>query len=78
MAVLPVATAFAPVTAIQRTILGAALVLSVILPWLAAAVVGRWLEPLRKTTLALREMTAGRRVLSALPVTCLLYTSRCV
>ncbi len=69
VAVLPVATAFAPVTAIQRTILGAALVLSVILPWLAAAVVGRWLEPLRKTTLALREMTAGRRVLSALPVT---------
>ena len=69
VAVLPVEAAFAPVTAFQRTILGAALAVSVILPWLAAVVMGRWLEPLRKTTSALREMTAGRRALAALPAT---------
>ncbi len=68
VAVLPVEAAFAPMTAIRHTILGAALVLSVAVPWLAAALVGRWLRPLRKTTVALREMTAGRRVLAALPV----------
>jgi diguanylate cyclase (GGDEF)-like protein/PAS domain S-box-containing protein len=68
VAVLPVEKAFAPVSAFRRTIFGAALISSVILPWLAALVVGRWLKPLRKTTLALREMTAGQRVLAPLPV----------
>ena len=66
---LPVAIAFAPTAALQNAILIAALVLSLIVPWLAAVVVGRWLRPLRETTAALREMTAGQRPLTALPAT---------
>ncbi|MFO1372852.1 MAG: EAL domain-containing protein [Candidatus Competibacteraceae bacterium] len=67
--VLPVAAAFAPVTALQNTILGAALFLSIVVPGLVTPVVRAWLGPLRKITLALREMTTGRRALEALPVT---------
>lgn len=65
---LPVKTAFAPLAALQRTFLVAALALSVILPWLAAALVGHWLKPLRTATSALREMTLGQRPLASLPV----------
>jgi len=39
---LPVEAAFAPMIALRHTLLAAALVLSVILPWLAAALVGHW------------------------------------
>jgi diguanylate cyclase (GGDEF)-like protein/PAS domain S-box-containing protein len=67
--VLPVAIAFAPVTAVQNTILGAALFLSVVIPLLAMLVIHRWLAPLRDTTRALREMTTHQRALEALPVT---------
>ena len=66
---LPVEAAFAPMIALRHTLLAAALVLSVILPWLAAALVGHWLKPLRKASSALREMTVGQRALAALPVT---------
>ncbi|HCK81508.1 MAG TPA: hypothetical protein DIC59_08585, partial [Candidatus Competibacteraceae bacterium] len=65
---LPVAAAFAPVAALQKALLIAASVLSLIVPWLAA-VAGRWLRPLRETTSALREMTVGQRPLAALPAT---------
>ncbi|MCC9000874.1 MAG: PAS domain S-box protein [Candidatus Contendobacter sp.] len=67
--VLPVAIAFAPVTAVQNTILGAALFLSVVIPLLATLVIHRWLAPLRDTTRALREMTTHQRALEPLPVT---------
>jgi len=65
---LPVSSAFAPIAALQRTLLGAALILSLIVPWLAAAVVGYWLRPLRQTTSALREMTLDQRSLRPLPI----------
>ena len=66
---LPTAEAFAPVAAMQRAILGVALLLSLVVPCLVVWVAGRWLGPLRKATLALREMTSGRRALAVLPVT---------
>ncbi|MDG4607149.1 MAG: PAS domain S-box protein, partial [Candidatus Contendobacter sp.] len=66
---LPTAIAFAPVTAVQNTILGAALFLSVIIPLLSTLVIRRWLAPLRNTTQALHAMSANQRALEALPVT---------
>ncbi len=65
---LPTAEAFAPVRAIQNTILGAALFLSVAVPLLAVGVTRRWLKPLREATAALGEMTGGERALEPLPV----------
>ncbi len=66
--VLPTAEAFAPVRIIQNTILGAALVLSLVVSLLVVWVTGRWLKPLRNTTAALGEMTRGERALEPLPV----------
>ena len=66
---LPTGKTFAPVTAMQKAILGVALALSLVVPILVVGVAGRWLGPLRQTTHALREMTSGCRALAALPVT---------
>lgn len=66
---LPVAIAFAPVTAVQNTIMSVAIFLSLVIPLLAALMVRHWLMPLRDTTRALREMTTHQRALEALPVT---------
>jgi len=66
--VLPTAEAFASVRTIQHTILGAALILSLVVPLLAVWVTGRWLKPLRDATAALGEMTRGERPLEPLPV----------
>ncbi|MBK8751457.1 MAG: PAS domain S-box protein [Candidatus Competibacteraceae bacterium] len=69
VAVLPVAIAFAPITAVQNTILSAALFLSLVIPLLATLVIHHWLAPLRDTTRALRNMATGQRLLEPLPVT---------
>ncbi|HRD67179.1 MAG TPA: EAL domain-containing protein [Candidatus Competibacter sp.] len=69
VAALPTEKVFAPVAAMQETILGVALALSLVVPVLVVWMAGRWLGPLRQTTFALRQMTSGRRALAALPVT---------
>ncbi|MCC9002561.1 MAG: cache domain-containing protein, partial [Candidatus Competibacter sp.] len=61
---LPTGKTFAPVTAMQKAILGVALALSLVVPILVVGVAGRWLGPLRQTTHALREMTSGCRALA--------------
>lgn len=69
IAAVPVATAFAPIATIHHSLLGTALLLSLVAPLLAALLTRRWLGPLRAATRTLREMSSGQRALDALPVT---------